>query len=278
MIFAAYFPVINSSHLKLLKEKDFEFISVLDREFLIREFPEFHLERDLRACDSFSIKVMLEGLGFHSQICANENDLEELQKIGSEKGGLTLPLEDISLAMKEKFFRDIQVIFEKTFLRWERNAVLESSRMPEVRMAGIEEIPVEIIRIAEEEGKKSSDWWRQVGACAFRDGEAIMWARNEHRPTEYSPFIDGDSRACLNAGQRTDLCGAIHAEASIIASAARQGISLEGMSMFVTTFPCPTCARLIAAAGIKRVFFKEGYSLLDAKEILELAGIDLARI
>lgn len=278
MIFAAYLPVIHAGYLKLFKEKTFKLILILDREFLIKEFPDFHLERDLRACDSSFISRMLESLGFNSQICGSREELTELGEIIREEGSLSFPYEDISLAVKEKFFKNVEVIFERTFLRWERSAVLKNSLMPGVRKAEKGEVPIEVILIAKEEGKKSSDWWRQVGACAFRDGKAIAWAKNEHKPTEYSLIIDGDPRACLNAGERTDLCGAIHAEASIIAEAARQGISLEGASLFVTTFPCPTCARLIVATGIKKIFFEKGYSLLDAKSILELAGIDLAII
>lgn len=53
---------------------------------------------------------------------------------------------------------------------------------------------------------------------------------------------------------------AVHAEAAAICDAARRGVSIAGTSMYVTTFPCHLCARLIVAAGIKRVIFIEPYT------------------
>jgi len=48
-------------------------------------------------------------------------------------------------------------------------------------------------------------------------------------------------------------CIAIHAEAAVIASAAKLGIRLWDTTMYVTKEPCDTCARLIQAAGIRNV-------------------------
>jgi dCMP deaminase len=67
----------------------------------------------------------------------------------------------------------------------------------------------------------------------------------------------------------------LHAEASIIAAAARDGVSLRGADLYVTTFPCPSCARLIAQAGFARCFFAGPYSVLDGEEVLRAAGIEL---
>lgn len=45
----------------------------------------------------------------------------------------------------------------------------------------------------------------------------------------------------------------IHAEANAIGRAARRGCSTEGCTAYITAFPCLPCAKLIIAAGIKRV-------------------------
>ncbi|HLN18769.1 MAG TPA: deaminase, partial [Patescibacteria group bacterium] len=57
--------------------------------------------------------------------------------------------------------------------------------------------------------------------------------------------------------------------------AAKDGISLNNTNLYVTTFPCPTCAKLIAEAGIKKVYYESGYSLSDAEDILKNAGIEI---
>jgi deoxycytidylate deaminase len=52
---------------------------------------------------------------------------------------------------------------------------------------------------------------------------------------------------------------AVHAEMEAIVSAARVGVSVQGGTLYCTTFPCHHCARHIIAAGIKRVLFIEPY-------------------
>lgn len=42
-------------------------------------------------------------------------------------------------------------------------------------------------------------------------------------------------------------------------SAARRGISVEGCTLYTTSFPCHECARHIVAAGIERVVFIAPY-------------------
>jgi dCMP deaminase len=100
-------------------------------------------------------------------------------------------------------------------------------------------------------------------------------AHNEHRPTEYSPYLNGDPRDDFSRGVHIELSTAIHAEAAIVARAARTGIVLDGADLYVSTFPCPTCARLVAEAGFRRCFFAGPYAVLDGDEVLRAAGVEL---
>lgn len=52
---------------------------------------------------------------------------------------------------------------------------------------------------------------------------------------------------------------AVHAEMAAIISSARRGASIDGATMYVTTFPCHECGKHIVASGIKRVVFIEPY-------------------
>jgi dCMP deaminase len=47
--------------------------------------------------------------------------------------------------------------------------------------------------------------------------------------------------------------------------------------MYVTDFPCPPCAKLIAAAGISRLYFREGYAVLDGQDVLDAAGVEVVQ-
>ncbi len=52
----------------------------------------------------------------------------------------------------------------------------------------------------------------------------------------------------------------VHAEANAIAQAAKNGVSIEGATIYTTSSPCYDCFKLLINAGIKRVVYKEFYS------------------
>lgn len=59
----------------------------------------------------------------------------------------------------------------------------------------------------------------------------------------------------------------VHAEMSALSDAARNGISVDGATLYCTTFPCHICAKLIVAAGIKKVIYLEPYPKSYASDL-----------
>lgn len=59
----------------------------------------------------------------------------------------------------------------------------------------------------------------------------------------------------------------VHAEMAALIDAARRGVSVDTLSMYVTTFPCHNCAKHIIAAGLQRVVYLEPYPKSRAKEL-----------
>ena len=57
----------------------------------------------------------------------------------------------------------------------------------------------------------------------------------------------------------TEFSRSIHAEMDSIFSAARNGISPVGSTLFCTTYPCHNCARHLVTAGVRRVYYVEPY-------------------
>lgn len=110
---------------------------------------------------------------------------------------------------------------------------------------------------------------RQVGAVIVRDRRVLS--------TGYNGSIAGQGH-CTEIGclmveghcERT-----IHSEANAIVQAARNGVNIDGGSIYVTARPCFNCFKLIAGAGLKRIAFGELY---DDERILEFSkscGIEL---
>ncbi|SEG89639.1 Deoxycytidylate deaminase [Thermomonospora echinospora] len=186
---------------------------------------------------------------------------------------LVMPDEEIMRSIAHA--HGLDPVFERTFLRWDRPWSKAAWPVGQSVTISAEELARTYLRVAQEEAGHSSDWWRQVGAVAVRDGEILGTAHNHHHPTEYAPYFDGDPRNEYSRGVHADLSTAIHAEAALVATAAREGVRLAGADLFVTTFPCPACARLVAETGFRRCFFTGVYSVLDGEAILRAAGVEL---
>lgn len=55
-------------------------------------------------------------------------------------------------------------------------------------------------------------------------------------------------------------CRGAHAEMNAIVNAAREGIHIEGATLFVTLSPCVECAKHILNSGLRRVVWLQRYS------------------
>jgi dCMP deaminase len=190
---------------------------------------------------------------------------------------LVLPDEEImrDLAARYHLGDGRTVLFDRTFLRWDRDWATAKTPVSFDGEITVDDLPRELLGRAEAISARSSDWWRQVGAVAARGQQVLGCAWNRHHPTEYAPYVSGDPRDAFERGVRADLSTAIHAEAALIAGAARDGVALAGADLYTTTFPCPACARLIAEAGFSRCFFAGQYSVLDGEQTLRASGVRL---
>jgi dCMP deaminase len=267
-----YLPVIHSGYEALFaRHPDTASVLVLGRGFRA-DFPS--LAKDIRALPPERAAQYLR-----SALPGCEVRVVEPADLPDAVTGdpLVLPDEEItrSLAARHDLGRDRALVFDPAFLRWDRewSRAQRPAHFDGEVAAG--DLPRGLIARAQRLAGHSSDWWRQVGAIAVRDDDLLGYAWNHHHPTEYSPYVDGDPRDGFSRGVRADLTTAIHAEAAIIAGAARDGISLRGADLYVTTFPCPACARLVAEAGFRRCYFAGPYSVLDGEGVLRAAGVEV---
>ncbi len=267
-----YLPVIHAGYEAFLrKHSDAAGILLLGPGFTA-DYPS--LAKDIRALPAARAAGYLRLISGDASIRV----VEPAELAGAVTGDpLVLPDEEVMRDIADRYGLGTgrRLVFDRTFLRWDRDWA--TARAPvsfdgEITAA---ELPRELLGRAQALAGRSSDWWRQVGAVAARAGQVLGCAWNHHRPTEYAPYLNGDPRDAFERGVRADLSTAIHAEASLIATAARDGTSLAGADLYTTTFPCPACARLIAEAGFARCFFAGQYSVLDGEETLRARGISL---
>lgn len=268
-----YLPVIHKGHVEFCKRQKPERLYVLGKS-LIALFP--HLERDIRALPPELARLEAQALNLASKIYILEKgNLEEL----SQYQEVVLSNDEVSRELAEKYLKHRNIVWDTAFLRWHKMSAITKSPVQSDETVSIKEFNIKIIALAYQEAEKSSDWWRRVGTVLIKDSKVLFTLYNKHGVTENTAYIEGEPRSNFDAGKAiADLVIFQHGEATAIAWAAKRGISTEGAEIYVTTFPCPSCAMSIANAGIKKVYYKEGYSLLDAERILKNAGIELIRV
>lgn len=67
----------------------------------------------------------------------------------------------------------------------------------------------------------------------------------------------------------------VHAESNAICQAARNGVRIEGATIYVTASPCFNCFKLCASAGIATIVYGEFYRDQRIFEFAQEAGIEL---
>src|SRR3546814_836020 len=129
------------------------------------------------------------------------------------------------------------------------------------------------IKMAELAATKSKDPSTKVGCV-------IVGPDNAVRMTGYN----GPPRGVLDLPERFERPAKYlftsHAECSAISLSARNGVAIDGCTMYVTHFPCNECAKMIVASGIRRLHYGPGVTsmpqeLFDvAKQMFCEAGIE----
>jgi dCMP deaminase len=116
--------------------------------------------------------------------------------------------------------------------------------------------------------RRSTCLHRQIGAVIVK-GRQIVSAGYNGAPAGRPHCSDiGCARKGIPSGQRSELCRAAHAEQNAINFAARYGISIEGATLYTTTYPCSWCAKSIINAGLTHVVYQDEYPDPMTEEIL----------
>lgn len=263
----AFVPVLHKGYVELFKKYPGQ-LGLLGAD-VIADFTS--LTRDLRVIDPAEMRKAVFSLELFDEVFV-------MSKLGLEAldgQSIIMPEDDISHAVHAQYFPNSEVIFEPIFLRWDRQISTAEHIVDPNRTITHDELHTHLISLAALESTKSADWWRQIGALIVKDGIIVAQAHNHHLPTDFHLSAHGDPRSNFDAGTNLDIYTSIHGEASAIAQAARDGISLKGSAMYSTVFPCPNCARIICEAGISRVYYEKGYSRVDAEQIFKAFNVEI---
>jgi len=125
------------------------------------------------------------------------------------------------------------------------------------------------MRIATQVAGRSTCDRKRVGAVIVRDRNILS--------TGYNGSIAGLPH-CDEVGHimESGHCVAtIHAEANAIIQAAKNGVMINGASIYTTASPCWNCFKLVVNSGMKKIFFGEFYRDERIFEIARQLHIEL---
>ena len=128
--------------------------------------------------------------------------------------------------------------------------------------------------------KRSTCIRRQVGAILVKDKRILATGYNG-APSGIAHCQDV---GCLReknkvpSGERHELCRGSHAEQNAIVQAATYGIPIKDAILFCTNLPCSICIKMIINAGIKTIFYEEGYPDALSEKLIKESGITLTKV
>jgi len=121
---------------------------------------------------------------------------------------------------------------------------------------------------------------RHVGAILIKDKRILATGYNG-APTgikhcEQVGCLRADSS--IPSGTRHELCRGLHAEQNVIIQAAYHGVPISGATIYCTNKPCVICSKMIINAGIKKIYYEDGYNDPLSDEMLLEAGLEIERL
>ncbi len=283
-ILVLYMPVIHRGYLDLIDRAKPHVIALLSEEVL-QTLPTtlaYVAKKDiLRALTGTEMQLALAALVEPAGIAVEVWNARHLRSVGRQSE-ILMPDEDISKAVVEEYFggtESIAIIAPPTRLRYHRGNVEEKKLLVPDRRIPLSSLDREMMSFATNVSERSPDWWLQVGGVLLtRDGRLIA-AYNEHQPHEHIAATFGDPRSLYKSGVRTDLSYSDHAEHILVGEAARTKFGTDDSTLYLTTFPCLPCSRLVVRAGVKRLFYRDpSYGLLDADVYLRMKRVELIEV
>jgi len=110
---------------------------------------------------------------------------------------------------------------------------------------------------------------KQVGCVLTKDNRILSTGyggsiKGQAHCTEVGCEIDPATGGCIRT---------VHAETNAIAQAARNGVSTEGATAYVTLSPCYNCFKMLVNSGVVRIIYSEEYRIMPRHDLAGDCGV-----
>ena len=271
MVIIGTFAIIHIGYLDILdKYQDANIYIVSDQ--LAQKL--YKLEIDLRKMPIAKVISLLSSLN-RNIYTLTEDNIDEIKKYNQ----IILIEDNVIGEFKKKYLADHpNLIIENGFFYHPQENVFSTQEKNIDLLKNYDEKDVQLMKQALVLANESGCFWRQVASFIVKDDKILYQAYNQMLPNKDECYKIGCIRDDIEPGTQTEYCSVIHAEANCIAQAARNGVSLKDTSIYVTVFPCPACAKLIATSGIKKCFYNTGWANFDGELVMKAAGLEIIKI
>lgn len=133
-----------------------------------------------------------------------------------------------------------------------------------------EELKIAYMDIAERFAKVSQCKRLQVGAIIVKHGSILAHGWNG------TP--SGFHTNCCEKEDGSTNPFVLHAEQNALIKMAKSSESIDGAELFCTHSPCPDCSKMIAQAGVKKVYYRSEYRITDGIGVLQQLGVEVEKM
>lgn len=122
---------------------------------------------------------------------------------------------------------------------------------------------------------------RHVGSVAVFDKRVICTAYNGSPVGVKSCKERGECmrlKLGIKSAKSPEICYSVHSEQALVCNAAKQGLSLQGSTVYCTHQPCIICLKLLVNSGVVRVIYKNEYPDEFSRKIAEEIGFEMIPI
>jgi len=113
--------------------------------------------------------------------------------------------------------------------------------------------------------------------CGYRVA-CILVKDNEIIAESWNEILVGLNKSDYETSTLWEIDSALHAEAKLVGECIKSGKSFKGLDLYVSTFPCINCAKLLTQVGIKTIYYMSDFKGNIAKSILEKVGIKVIKL
>lgn len=119
----------------------------------------------------------------------------------------------------------------------------------------------------------------QIGAIIVSPDNRILSTGYGGAPSGW-PSCDDVGHEMMEMNGRESCVRTVHAEENAIISAARHGVGLDAGILYTTATTCYDCARMVAQAGIKKIYYGSQYDSArsggrDIVALMRARGIEM---